>query len=140
VLYVLSAMFTGMLLYEIIAILGGGPLPRYWWMLPAGLAYGALLFFIILPWRVAKIFKDQPALGEPMKTVLDDEGLGLQTSRGQVRFKWTMLKRWKRNARYILVYHSAVHFHILPRRSFASEEEFAAALSLLRKNLGEPAA
>ena len=134
--YALGALFAGMLLQEAIVIAQGGALPRYWWMLPAGLAYGALLFLIVLPWRVGRIFKGQPALAQPTKTVFNEEGLLLETSRGHLRFPWSMLKRWKRNKRYILVYHSAVLFHIFPRRCFENAAQFEALAERLRQNIG----
>ena len=136
VTYALGALFAGMLVQEIIVIAKGGTLPRYWWMLPAGLAYGALLFLFVLPWRVARIFRNQPALADPTETQFSDEGLFLRSTRGQLRFKWGTLKRWKRNKNYILVYHSAVLFHIFPRRCFESPEQFEELAELLRKNLG----
>jgi hypothetical protein len=136
VLYVIAALFAGMLIQEALIIAQHRQLPRFWWVLPAGLAYGAFLFFVLLPWRVNNIFKKQPALAETTRTNLDGDGLHLQTSRGQIRFKWSMLKRWKRNRDYILVYHSALHFHIFPRRAFASPEDFSEAAALLEKHLG----
>jgi YcxB-like protein len=113
-----------------------GVLPRWWWMLPAGLAYGAVLFCFFLPWKVGRIFKENPRLAEPMKIDLSDTGLLMESSRGQVRAPWSMLKSWKQNGSLILIYHSRVHFHIFPRRSFASAEDYAAAGELLKKHLG----
>ncbi len=132
----LLALFVGMLLQEVIMIAQGLPLPRFWWALPAGLAYGALLFLIILPWRVGRIFKANPALLDPTETRITDEGLALQSKRGQLRFPWPMIKRWKRNSRYILVYHSSTLFHIFPRRSFANPEDFEALAARLRAHVG----
>lgn len=138
VLYAIGALFAGMLIQEALIIAQGRGLPRFWWVLPAGLAYGAFLFLVLLPWRVNKIFKAQPALAEPTRTTLDPDGLHLQTSRGEILFKWSMLKRWKQNQKYILVYHSAVHFQIFPRRAFSSQGDFAALGELLQKHLGPP--
>ena len=136
ILYVFAALFAGMLIQEVIMIVQGEPLPRFWWALPAGLAYGAFLFLILLPWRVSLIFKKQPALADPTRTRFTDDGLLLESSRGHLRFNWGMLKRWKRNRDYILVYHSAVLFHIFPRRCFESAEEFNALAALLREKIG----
>jgi hypothetical protein len=137
VLIALGALFVGVIFQQVLMVAQGRALGRYWWMLPAGLAYGALLFYVVLPWRVSKLFRAQPSMGEPTETTFNDEGLLLQTPRGQLRFKWAALKRWKKNKHYILVYHSNVLFHIFPRRSFQRPEEFDELAALLGKNLGQ---
>lgn len=135
-LYGLGVIVGILFLLEGWAIARAGQLPRGWWILPAGLAYGALLFFIVLPWRVTRIFKQNPALAGPTRITFADDGLMLDSARGQIRFGWPMLKKWKRNRQLILVYHSAMHFHILPRTGFASDDDFQTLAELLRKKLG----
>lgn len=135
-LFIVLGYLAAMLLQQAWQIARGGVLPRGWWMLPAGLAYGAFMFFILLPWRVSKIFKERPALAEPNRFTFTEEGMRLEAVRGQIQLKWPMLKRWKRNRNYILVYHSALHFHIFPRRCFIRPEEFAELSALLARNIG----
>lgn len=134
--YLLVAVLGLMLGSEVATIMRGGVLPGGWWILPAGLAYGAFLFFFLLPWRVARIFKQSPGLAAPTRTTLNDDGLFLESSRGQLRFGWPMIKRWKANRETILVYHSGSQFHIFPRRSFAGQKEFEELRTLLGKHLG----
>ena len=121
---------------EVWAISRAGVLPRGWWILPAGVAYGAILFFFILPWRVGRIFRQNPGLAAPTRTTFDDEGLLLDSSRGQLRFRWNALKKWKHNRDLLLVYHSPTLFHMLPRRCFNSAADFDALVSSLEKHLG----
>ena len=135
-IYLLTTFVAVMLAAEVWTIIRGERLPRGWWVLPAGLAYGAFLFFILLPWRVARIFKQNPALAAPTHTTIDENGLALDSSRGQLRFGWPMIKRWKANGEMILIYHSSAHFHMFPKRCFAQPQDFEYLGELLRKHLG----
>ena len=134
--YLLVAAVALMLGAEVWTVVRGGVLPRGWWILPAGLAYGAFLFFILLPWRIARIFKQNPALAAPTRTTIVDEGLLLDSSRGQLRFGWPMIRRWKFNREMILVYHSGAQFHMFPRRCFSQPQDFQDLCDLLGKHLG----
>lgn len=135
-LYVLAFFLVVGLSEEIWIIIRGQVLPRGWWVLPAGVAYGALLFFIFLPWRVSRIFKANPRLSEPLVVTFSEQGLLLESQRGQIRAPWSLLKKWKANHDMILVYHSGLHFHIFPRRGFVPPENFAGTLQLLTRHLG----
>ncbi len=138
-LYAALAVFLGMLIQQILILAQRGSLPRGWWVLPSGLGYGAFLFFILLPWRVRRIFRQNPGLAAPTRTLINEEGLFLESTRGQIRFQWPTLRRWKRNGEMILVYHSGAHFHSFPRRCFARPEDFDGLAELLGKHIG-PAA
>lgn len=135
-LYLFLAVLALMLALQVWVVARSGAMPRGWWVLPAGLAYGAFLFFILLPWRVARIFKQNPGLAAPTRMKIVDEGLLLDSSRGQLRFGWPMLKRWKTNREMILVYHAGSQFHIFPRRCFREPQDFERACEILRKHLG----
>lgn len=137
--YLLGALLVGVLLQEVLAMAQGRPLPRSWWVLPAGLGYGAFLFFILLPWRIGRIFRQNPALAVPTRVTFSDDGFSLDSTRGELRFGWKSLSRWKRNRDTILAYHSGNHFHTFPRHCFSSDEEFQSLATLLAKHVG-PAA
>lgn len=137
--YVFCAILCGMLLQEMILMAQGGPLPKGWWVLPAGLGYGAFLFFILLPWRVARIYRQTPALATPSELTFSDDGIGLGSGKNEIRFPWAAFRKWKRTRETLLVYHSGSHFHTLPRHCFNSSEEFEALAALLLKQIG-PAA
>lgn len=134
--YLLVAVLALMLGSEVATIARGDTLPRGWWILPAGLAYGAFLFFFLLPWRVARIFKQNPALAAVTRITLNDEGLFLESSRGQLRFGWPMIKRWKTNRDMILVYHAGSQFHTLPLRCFSTPQDFEGLQALLHQHVG----
>jgi YcxB-like protein len=139
--YLCIALFVVLallLINEAVIVVRGGVLPRGWWVLPAGLAYGALLFFIVLPWRVGRIFRSHPHMAEGTRVTLDDQGIGLHSTRGEIRLRWATLKKWKCNRDYVLVYHTNTLFHTFPRRCFADTAEFDAALELLNKRIGPP--
>lgn len=118
------------------AIAHAAALPAGWWILPSGLGYGALLFFIVLPWRVTKIFKQNPALAEPTELTFADDGVSLGAGPRQIRFPWKAMQQWKWNRHFILLYHSSAHFHILPKRCFAKAEDFDLLVGMLRERMG----
>lgn len=135
-LYAFAFFLTVGLSQEIWIIIRGQALPPGWWILPAGVAYGAVLFFIFLPWRVSKIFKANPRLADPLLVTFNEEGLLLDSVRRQVKAPWSLLKKWKDNQTMILVYHSRTQFHIFPKRGFPDAASFAAVKDLLRRHLG----
>ncbi len=137
-LWVVAGFCVAALLQEVWVIGHHGVLPRGWWILPAGLAYGALLFLIFLPWRVGKIFQKNPRLAEPTHVEVGEDGVLFDTKRGQIRATWSLLKSWKHNRAVVLVYQSRVHFHIIPRRGFASDVDYAAFQELFKSRLGPP--
>ena len=121
---------------EIWVIAHGGVLTRGWWLVPLAIAYGVALFLIFLPWRIGRIFNDNPNLALPTKTTLAPEGLLLGTSRGQVRMPWALIKGWKVNRQMLLIYQSRMAFNAYPRRCFSSETDFLAWTEALKKNVG----
>lgn len=137
-LYAFAFFLTVGLSQETWIIIRGQALPPGWWILPAGVAYGAVLFFIFLPWRVSKIFKANPRLADPLLVTFNEEGLLLDSARRQIKAPWSLLKKWKDNDKMILVYHSRSQFHIFPRRGFTSDAAFSSVKSLLRSHLGPP--
>ena len=136
--YALLAIFGGMLLQEVLLMIQGAPLSKGWWVLPAGLAYGGFLFFILLPWRVGRIYRQTPALAKPTELTFSDGGIGIGSGTKEIRFPWKAFSQWKRNRDTILVYHSGSHFHTLPRHAFSSAEEFDALAVLLTQHIGPP--
>lgn len=121
---------------EVWVIAHGGVLARGWWLVPLAIAYGVFLFVFFLPWRISKIFRDNPNLAKPTQTTLAPEGLLLATTRGQIRMPWALIKGWKVNSQMLLIYQSRVNFSAYPKRCFASEADFAAWVEALEKNVG----
>lgn len=134
--YVFTAILVGMLVQEMVLMVQGSPLPKGWWVLPAGLAYGVFLFYILLPWRIGRIYRQNPGLANVSEVTFDEAGMGLGSGRGEIRFPWAGLRKWKRNRDTILVYHSGSHFHTFPRHCFGAEDTFEALAGLLAKHIG----
>ncbi|HEU5078129.1 MAG TPA: YcxB family protein [Opitutaceae bacterium] len=140
VLYLFAFCLVVGLSQEVWMIIRGQVLPRGWWVLPAGVAYGALLFFIFLPWRVSRIFRANPHLSDPLIVSFTEEGLLLDSVRRQIKAPWSLLRKWKDNENVILVYHAPTQFHIFPQRGFRSAETFSEVKQMLRRHLGPPQA
>ena len=136
VFWIIMALITAAVGDEVWVIAHGGVLARGWWLVPLAIAYGAALFLFFLPWRITKIFRENPNLAKPTRTTLADEGLLLGTSRGQVRMPWSLIKGWKVNSKMLLIYQSKVTFNAYPRRCFTSDADFTAWIEALKKNVG----
>jgi hypothetical protein len=85
-----------------------------------------IYFFVFLPYQVARIYRQQKLMHEKATVEIDDLHLTVKSQHGHVTLPWDLFHKWKANDRLVLVYHSDVLFHIFPRHSFPSLEEFEA--------------
>jgi|GEM_PF-4563706 len=136
--WVIAALIALAVADEVWVIAHGGVLAHGWWLVPLAIGYGAALFLLFLPWRIGRIFRQNPNLALPTRTTLSPEGLLLGTSRGQVRMSWAAIKGWKVNRQMLLIYQSRMTFNAYPRRCFKSEADFTAWTEALKKNVGPP--
>lgn len=97
-------------------------------------AIGIVLW--ILPWLIARrILGDSAILRAPLTGHLDEQGFTAESPHGRSNIAWTLFHQALVAPDIILLYISRQQFHLLPRAFFASDEAFAEAQELVRRNV-----
>ncbi|MCW9029581.1 MAG: YcxB family protein [Kangiella sp.] len=94
------------------------------WLLFACLMYLTLHFFVLIPWRVKKVYREYSAIQEPTSISFSDEGLEFSSENGKSLFPWSDIRKIKKNNSLILIYPNRINFHLIPSHFFNSKDEF----------------
>lgn len=134
--------------YVVLAILAAAMvLWIYEWIasgvLPGGIgwtfglaAYFWFIFAVAVPWRQRRIFRQQKTLRHPVTVEFTEEAFVAEAAHGHSRLPWAELHKWKSNSKLILIYHSDALCNLVPRRAFASDEDFQAARTFVARKMG----
>jgi hypothetical protein len=93
-------------------------------------------FFVLMPWQLNRLSKQQKLLHEGIIVEISDVNISWKSVYGQTTLPWEVFHKWKGDKLIILVYLSDVQFHVFPRRLFPSPEDFETFQTLLRNKLG----
>ncbi|MGM9428520.1 YcxB family protein [Hydrogenophaga sp. MI9] len=88
-------------------------------------------YWVYIPWRVNRLFRQHRSLHEPYTVELEAEGLRFRTSNGAALLPWSHVHRWRESTSVFSVYQADTLFQILPKRFFArplTEEALREAL------------
>jgi YcxB-like protein len=110
------------------------------WMalfLPLAIGYLPLYWYVLLPKKMRKIFRQQRALQVPVTVELSASEFKGTSSLGTFRMPLKDFHKWILSKDMILLFHSDAVLHMLPRRCFASQEDFTTAAGYLREALGK---
>lgn len=117
--------------------LTGGRLDRGWVWAVFAIVYFAFLYYVLLPWRIRRIFKQQKSLHDRFILDLGEDELRIDSPRGNFRMKWSDFHKWKMNDKLILLYHSDAVFQMIPARVFSTEQERGSFAQHLERHLGK---
>lgn len=130
---VLGIIAGGTLLGVVLAFLGRFP----WELLSLPillLAVLAFFQFILIPFQLAWVFKQQKDLSAPFEIELTDEEFQFRNEFGKNRTRWENFVKWKENGELLLLYRSERAFHLLPKRLLQSENAIDYVLGKLREH------
>ena len=113
-----------------------GKIDTNFWIVLGGISYFVLLYFVIMPVRMKRLFKQQKALHTPAELEFTDSHFSGSSEHGSFEMKWEEFHKWKKNKYLILIYQSDALMHIIPRRSFDSQTDFETLEAILKKHLG----
>ncbi len=99
-----------------------------------GVAVFAFYRYVLLPWRVKKIFFQQKEFGLPFEMEITDTGLIASNEIGNSNRPWTNFTKWKENKDLFLLYHSDVMFSMIPKRLLTDPEQVITLRTLLERN------
>jgi hypothetical protein len=89
---------------------------------------------LLLPRRTKKTFLQMPAISLEQTLSWDDEAVMISSSQGQMRVPCKEFHRWTANDKQIIIYPADHVFYVLPRRIFASQQDFVALAELLHRS------
>jgi hypothetical protein len=96
------------------------------------LSVWAFFQFVLIPYQLGRVFKQQKDLSAPFEIELTDEEFYFRNEFGNSRMPWGDFVKWKESADLLLLYRSNAAFHLLPKRLFTSGQEMEYVLSHLR--------
>ncbi len=114
-------------------------------LLSAGAAIGgmvgmlgwlAILFFIIIPYRAKRIFRQQKSLHLNHKFWWDNEMVFFQSEDSEGKIRWADFTKVKENRKMLLLYHSDTLFNLVPKHCFSTREDLEAFKACLSGRSG----
>jgi len=117
---VLLALFLAFVLQP---LLRGASL---WFPITALLAMVAVIFILrAAPERAAKAaFRTSPMLGTPQEIAISQDGFSVRSQYGHSNLPWQVFHKRKPSDSLLLIYQGEGMFHVLPRRWFASDQQW----------------
>lgn len=83
------------------------------------------LYFVFLPLKCARIYRQQRSLRAPFQFSWDESGISMRNELGEGRLAWGDFVKFEQNAKVILLYQSDVLFNVIPKSAFTSPEQLA---------------
>jgi len=135
-LYVVLALFAGTILWQLVEGVSAGRLDSGFWQLLGIAAYLYAIFFLWMPYRVRKVFRQQKSLQVPTEMELTDTHFIASSANGSFQMPWKDFHKWKKNERMLLVYQSEAILHPIPLRALPDKADQERLFALLRQALG----
>ncbi len=85
---------------------------------------------------LARIWKSQPSIREPITLEVTKEGLTVSSPSFQSNLKWQIYTHFIETKNLFMVYQSKQIFNLFPKRAFSSDEYIHEFRELLRTRLG----
>ena len=101
-------------------------------LLAASLLFALLAVLPLLFRRAAKrTLAEHPGLADPIAYEVDDDTVGILTSRSQAQYRWDELHGWREDERIVVILLTRQLFYVVPKAQVEP-----AALDALRARLG----
>jgi hypothetical protein len=106
------------------------------WELGIALAVLAGMFFVHLPLKARRTFKQFKALSEPMAIEIREAGLFFKSTNGEGLVPWSHITRWRRSNTMMLLYPASGFFYMVPSSFFSDQAEFSEFATVVEAKLG----
>jgi hypothetical protein len=106
-----------------------------WLFLGLG-AYFCAIYFLGMPYRVRRVFKQQKSLQAPVEMELTDTHFLASSANGTFQMPWKDFHKWKKNDRMVLVYQSEAVMHPIPMRALPDAPDRQKLVEILTRTLG----
>ena len=123
--------------WQLVDLARGRPVQSELWWIVAAAVYLGFIFFVIVPWRIRKIFRQQKTLKHPFEVEFGESHFSGSSTNGSFTIEWADLHKWKIGKKCLLIYQSEAIMHPIPCRAFASEADRDAVVRLLEAKMGK---
>ena len=106
----------------------------------AAIVYLCLSFFVYLPWKTRRTYRQQKSLQRESRMMFDEAGIVVDNELGHATVPWSDYVKWKENDHLFLLYVSDPVFHVLPKRYFSGADEVEKLRQILQAKIGSSAA
>jgi hypothetical protein len=86
-----------------------------------GTAFALAMVYVLVPMRVASVYRQNPTLYGAMELSEDDEGVAIQGPRMLSRFAWSDFRGFKENGKIFLLCLSKSIGHAVPKQDLSDE-------------------
>ena len=93
-------------------------------------------FNVLQYYCLARTWKSQPSIREPITLEVAKEGLTMSSSSFQSNLKWQIYTHFIETKNLFMVYQSKQIFNVFPKRAFSNDEQIHEFRELLRTKLG----
>ena len=101
-------------------------------------AYFILLFYVLLPYRWKKNYKQQKLLHLPFQHEFTADSLCTVAEYGNSTLPWKEFHKWREGKTLFLVYQSDNMFHMIPKRIFQNLADQEQLRGYLTDKIGKP--
>ncbi len=130
--YVVRGVAIVLLAAALVAALTG----ESWWLIGA-LCYFVGIFFVYLPIKHRRTYRQYKALSEPVTVEIREDGLFFKRAHGEALVPWGHIAKWRSNGKLLLLYPAGTLFYLVPARFFPNQESFAELVKLVEVKVGK---
>lgn len=105
------------------------------WVGPGLLTYLALLFFMWMPYRARRHFRQRKDLQRECSFIPSDEGLEYTGPDGHSKKPWSDYLKWKEGRTHFLLYLADSYYQMVPKRFFTEPQQVDIFRSLLESKV-----
>lgn len=105
------------------------------WAVLASLVYLPAHFFLYVPYRLRRHFRQFKALQREQLLATTDTGLTTATEDGSATVPWSDLLRWKESNALFMLYVADSTYCLIPKRFFASEADIQGFRGILKSKV-----
>ncbi|RME84727.1 MAG: YcxB family protein [Caldilineae bacterium] len=105
------------------------------WLVPSLIVVAALIYFLYLPRRQARIMARSPLARSRISGDADGHRLSMTGETLQAQISWHDFRAYTLAADLVLLYHGKNAFNIIPRRWFGDERAWDEFLSLMQTGI-----
>ena len=109
-------------------------------LLPAGLIYIVFFFFVYIPWKTRRAYKQQKALQRKLSMRFEESGLSVHTEHSDGTTPWSDFLKWKENSHLFLVYLSDCLYFMIPKRMISGPDDVERIRQTLLTKISQDAA
>ena len=91
------------------------------------------------PWQARRHYRKYPAMHEPFRIALKEEGVELSTPDADGLVKWDKILKWRQNDDYLLLFPMPRLFYIIPKSISEHGFDFARLETQLQSKVGKEA-